>query len=859
MKKDILLTLGLEHIQPEMHALFGHKATQLAALIHTNKYLVPNGFCLSTECFQNTFHENREYQKFFHEIRLLSRDQSEERNVLAEKLRTCILDGPIPSPIEEAVHMELCKFDRQQAFAIRSSGTAEDLPAASFAGQYDSFLNVRGETQVLQHIRRCWASLFSERAVAYRQQNDFSQNEVGMAVLVQCMVSSKASGVIFTADPITSQRNVFSIDAGFGLGESFVSGTVSADNYRIKNGEITHKKMARKAQSIFGKNAGGTTYKNLHKTAQETQTLSDEEILQLAEIGQSVAQFFGTPQDIEWSLHDAKFYILQSRPITTLYPVPETSDTEKHVYVSVGHQQMMTDAMKPLGLSLWQLVALRPMYEAGSRLFVDVAPLLATANGQKMLLHSMGHHDPLIQDALSSLLNRGDFIPQMPELAENMPINTKAPEEIDPTLVQNLIAKNEQEINDLKQVISTKSGPALVEFIYEDIQNLKKSLVAPENTQAIGASMQAANWLNQKMQLELNEVHAADTLSQAVPYNVTAEMGLALLDVADCIRPYPKLVEHLQKQAGDNFMDELDHFEGGEKVREEIEHFLLKYGMRCPGEIDITNTRWAEKPEHLLPILLSNIRNFSSGEAKRRLAQGKREAQQKELDLLARLAQLPNGKEKAIETQRVIRILRQFAGYREYPKYAIVSRLFLYKKALLKELQTLFSRQEDLYYLRFEELSECLRSKKWDYQLIAHRQEQHKIHEKLQVPRVMTSDGEIIRGTYKRDKIPANAFIGLPVSSGIVEGTARVIHRMENAELKENDILVTRFTDPSWTPLFVAIRGLITEVGGLMTHGSVIAREYGLPAIVGVDKATERIKDGQRIRLNGTEGYIEIL
>lgn len=236
----------------------------------------------------------------------------------------------------------------------------------------------------------------------------------------------------------------------------------------------------------------------------------------------------------------------------------------------------------------------------------------------------------------------------------------------------------------------------------------------------------------------------------------------------------------------------------------------------------------------------------------------------KEQELLGRLKQLPDGEQKAEETKRVISLIRNFSGYREYPKYGMINRYFVYKQALLKEARQLvqasvIDEKEDIYYLTFEELRQVVRTNKLDYPIISQRKDEYKFYEKLTPPRVITSDGEIIAGAYKRENLPAEAIVGLAVSSGVIEGRARVILHMEDADLEEGDVLITPFTDPSWTPLFVSIKGLVTEVGGLMTHGAVIAREYGLPAVVGVENATKLIKDGQRIRVNGTEGYIEIL
>jgi phosphoenolpyruvate synthase/pyruvate phosphate dikinase len=262
-------------------------------------------------------------------------------------------------------------------------------------------------------------------------------------------------------------------------------------------------------------------------------------------------------------------------------------------------------------------------------------------------------------------------------------------------------------------------------------------------------------------------------------------------------------------------------------------------------------------------MILRNIKNFEPHAGIRKFEQGRQEALKKEQALFDRLKQLPDGKRKARETKRMISLIRNFIGYREYPKYGMVHRYFVYKQALLKEAEQLVQanvlhEKEDIYSLTFEELREVVRTKKLDYQIISKRKDEYTFYEKLTPPRVLTSDGEIIAGEYKREHLPAEALVGLPVSSGVIEGRARVILHMEDADLEDGDIVVTSFTDPSWTPLFVSIKGLVTEVGGLMTHGAVIAREYGLPAVVGVESATKLIKDGQRIRVNGTEGYVEI-
>jgi rifampicin phosphotransferase len=286
--------------------------------------------------------------------------------------------------------------------------------------------------------------------------------------------------------------------------------------------------------------------------------------------------------------------------------------------------------------------------------------------------------------------------------------------------------------------------------------------------------------------------------------------------------------------------------------------------MRCVGEIDITRPRWREHPATLVPVILGNVKNLEPGASERRFEHGQREARDKELELLGRLRALPGGELKAQEAKRMIDRVRTFIGYREYPKYVIVSRYYLYKQALLGEAERLrrsdvLREKEDIFFLTFQELHDVVRTGQVDHELIRRRRDAFTSYEALTPPRVLTSDGEAVAGAYRRHDLPTGALIGQPVSAGTIEGRARVIRDMAQADLEPGDILVTAHTDPSWSPLFVAVAGLVTEVGGLMTHGAVIAREYGLPALVGVERATQLIQDGQRIRLNATAGYVEIL
>jgi len=858
--------LDFQEIDQTQVAVVGGKGAHLGELSRIEGLRVPAGFCVTTDAFQRIMAETPSIDDRLDRLSRLKPDDREAIRALSAEIRRTLEGIAIPDDLAAAITRPLARLGEQAACAVRSSATAEDLPTASFAGQQDTYLNVVGPSAILQHVSRCWASLFTERAVTYRLRNGFDHRKVHMAVVVQQMVFPQAAGILFTADPVTSNRKIAAVETSFGLGEALVSGLVNADVYKVRDGEVVAKAVGAKQRAIYASPAGGTQEQAIEPERQEQPALTDAQVVRLAQLGRRIEAHFGRPQDIEWCLVDDEFQIVQSRPITTLFPIPAAGDRENHVYVSVGHGQMMTEAMRPLGVSVWQLTAMAPMHEAGGRLFVDVTQRLASPTTRVGLLEVMGRGDPLIGDALQTILERGDFLPSLPDEGPGGPPVGGAPAQIDtdPAIVAELIERNRVSIAALKRDIQTTSGSALFDFILADIQELKRILFDPRSHQVFMTAMEATWWLNEHLQAWLGEKNAADTLTQSVPHNVTSEMGLALLAVADAIRPYPDVVAFLQHVEDEGFLDELPTLTGGREAQEAIRAYLEKYGMRCVGEIDITRPRWSERPTMLVPMILGNIKNFEPGAGERRFEQGRQEAWKKEQELLERLRALPDGERKAAEAKRMIDRVRTFIGYREYPKYGMVSRYFVYKQALLEEAERLVQahvlrEKEDTFYLTFQELHDVVRTNQVDDQLIRQRKDAFRSYQALTPPRVLTSDGEVVAGSYRRDDLPAGALVGLPVSAGIVEGRARVVLDMAEADLEAGDILVTAYTDPSWTPLFVAIGGLVTEVGGLMTHGAVIAREYGLPAVVGVEHATRLIRDGQRIRVHGTDGYVEIL
>ncbi|MFD6224207.1 rifamycin-inactivating phosphotransferase [Nocardia asteroides] len=862
--------LDFDEIDRTRIGAVGGKGANLGELSRIDGVPVPAGFCVTTDVYARVV-EQAAIGDLLGELSQLAPEDLTAVAAVSARIRRAIEDTALPDDVAAAIRAAHARLGADAAYAVRSSATAEDLPTASFAGQQDTYLNVVGAERILAHVRRCLASLFTDRAVGYRMRNGFGHRQIRMGVVVQRMVFPQAAGVLVTADPLTGDRTVVSVDASFGLGEALVSGLVNADVYRVRHGAITDRTVATKKLAVEPLASGGTETREIDPERRNERVLTDEQVLRLAALGRRIEAHFGSPQDIEWCLDGADFRIVQSRPITTLFPIPEAADTENRVYVSVGHQQMMTDAMTPLGISVWQLTSRAPMRTAGGRLFVDVTAMLSTPSGRDQVVGALGKSDPLIGDALRTVLDRDGFVRTVPDPAAGAAPAAPAPAPLaaDPDLVATLIADSEKSLATLRHDIETVTGPALLDFLRTDIQGeFRRVLFAPRSLQAITSGMDAAFWIDDILGAWLGVRNAADALTQSVPHNVTSEMGLALLDVADAIRPHPEVVAYLRRveDTGDtaHFLDELADRPGGPAARAALETFLDRYGMRCAGEIDITRPRWSEEPATLVPTILGNIRHFAPGEAARRFEDGRRRALEQAHDLVERVRALPDGARKAEETERAIERIRVFTGYREYPKYGMVNRYFVYKQALLREAARLVAagvvdEPQDIYYLTFDELDELVRTHERRDDLLRARKDEFRAHQALTPPRVLTSDGEMITGTYRRDGLPAGALPGMPVSAGVVEGRARVVTDLGQADLAPGDILVTAFTDPSWTPLFVAVAGLVTEVGGLMTHGAVIAREYGLPAVVGVERATSLIRDGQRIRVHGSDGYIEVL
>ena len=864
--------------------LAGGKGANLGELFN-NEFPVPSGFCITTDAYKLIV-KDEELRELIKKLKNLKTDDIESIASIGSEIRNKIKGLPVSEAVKIAVYGALNNIGADDFYAVRSSATAEDLPGTSFAGQQDTCLNIKGYENLMAAVQDCWASLFTDRAISYRIKNGFDHEHVALSVVIQKMILSEASGIMFTADPITGNRNILNIDAGFGLGEALVSGLVTPDFYQVSDSMIVNKQISRKEIGIFPEETGGTLKRNIEAGEKDRQVLSDGQITELAEIGSNIQKLFGSPQDIEWALYKGVFYILQSRPVTSLYPVPTPRDNGKHVFFSFGHLQMMTNAMKPLALSIFETTrifdkpksndSISVQYDAGGRLFLDLSYFLNIKQIKRKIPGVLKYVDEQACLSIQELINRGDVF------ADNEKFKKKALRFLIPVLEKiglNIYLRN-----------SDKTKIRAKKFFDSTYEKWEKDINSSHNVE----KMKKIRWYVRGMlnylfsnaiqypapgivvmpkikkictecfgEAKMQELTAK--LNMSLENNVTSEMMMKIYDIAELARNNKMLLAVLKETNNEKFWNDIERVQDSERFVEELKKFMSKYGMRCAGEIDITVKRWRDTPAELVPFIISHIQTSKVNEHHEKFEEGRLAAENAKTEIILGVKN-KLGKAEAKKIEKYIKVYRNLMGFRESPKYFIIKFFGLIRETVMEEAvkleeENVLLDKEDVFYFSLDEIIEILIG---NYngdikETVVKRKAEYKTYLKMTPPRVMTSDGEIITGKLKNSKAPDGALNGTAASAGIIEGIAKVVLKVSEADLKEGEILVAPFTDPAWTPLFNSAKALVTEVGGMMTHGSVIAREYGIPAVVGVNDAVKIIKTGDRIRVNGTEGYVEIL
>ncbi|WP_326718416.1 phosphoenolpyruvate synthase [Streptomyces sp. NBC_00243] len=876
--------IPLSELGSDSIALAGGKGASLGVLNRAGMP-VPDGFCVTTRAFARFIAGCEDLDKFYIRLDQLDPDDLAAIARVGVELRGQLGELPMPDDVRADVLDAWRGSGEGHFYAVRSSATAEDLADASFAGQQDTYLNIGGQDQLLDSVRRCWVSLFTDRAIGYRARLGFRHQEVELAVVVQRMVLPEAAGVMFTADPVSGHRHTIVVNAARGLGEAVVSGLVNPDLYRIEANGTVQKSIADKRLAVRPLPSGGVVEQDVPEAERRTQALSDQAIEELVALGRRIQDHFGAPQDIEWAFADGRIHVLQSRPITSLFPLPEPpGDRRLRVYFSFGHQQVMTDAIKPLGISVlrtfFPLGKRRPNGEstqqvvAGSRLFFDYTEPLHSPLSRRLLARAVGSMDKRVGEAVLQVAASEKFREhQRFNLSREFAINVFVARTV-ARIVADLcwvgMETKQSELDAFAKRTLAKSraeteggrGANAIARVQRDLQTVGLgiyfNLTLPQ-----GAAMAARRLIVRLAEDWLGDVRDVAELDKSLPGNVATEMALAIGDLADLVRGRPALLAFLESPPEPFTMRSLDALPSGAAFRQALEGFIDRYGMRCPGEIDITRVRWSDKPEQLFAGIVANARTGRVGEHRARFLAAQRQTEEAIGVLLDRIRATRRGRPRAAVMARLINVYRTTMGLREHQKFLTVSLWDIYRRVIHQEAQALttagiLDSPADADFVSLDELRRLVDGEvPADLaELLVARRTEYEGHRSLTPPRLFTSEGELVTRAHAAHH-KKGVLVGAPVSAGVCEGRARVILRPQDARLEDGDILVARFTDPAWTPLFSTVRGIVLEVGGLMTHGAVVARELGIPSVVGIDDATRLIKDGTRIRVDGTLGTVE--
>ncbi|MFD9870828.1 PEP/pyruvate-binding domain-containing protein [Streptomyces niveus] len=794
--------LELSVIDPEQRELVGGKAAGLAALIRLGER-VPDGFCVTTEAH--------------------SRGEVPRAGVLAAYER--LGAGPV---------------------AVRSSATAEDLPDASFAGQQDTFLAVEGGDDVLAAIRACWDSLHSERATAYREAAGIAHDTVRMAVVVQRMVDAEVAGVLFTANPLTGSRSECVVDAAPGLGTAVVDGAAAADHYVLD----------------------GTA-------PEERGCLTPARSNELREVGERLRSRLGAPQDVEWAYdQDGTLWLLQSRPITTLFPAPPAPTASDRpgprLYVEFGHVQGMLQPVTPVGMStLKEMLAgmlasfgmTVDIVDIGGRLYGDLTDAMRDPVTRRRLVRLMAvDFGPRAQAVVEHLLDDPRFAPVRGKRRRNTAALGTAPKAV-------------------VGILGALARPAAARArVFGTIERLgRQPVVDPstaaellplvEETERSDTGVEAITWpvvtgilVAAVLPTLLKDIASDDeirTVLGGMPHNVTIEMDLALWQVARRAAPYRELLLGTSP-------DELAaaHL-AGELPDIGLTAFLGTYGHRCAAEVDAGVPRWSEAPAPVFAALANYLRVTDPDQGPDRRFE--RAAARAEL-MLAELVRRAR-RERPVRGRLAgffLRRARELGGLREAGKFAGLYALRDRRRRLLligAELRAkgLLERADDIRFLTLPELRTVVDGGDDPRRTVAERKS-HYARElrRRTVPVALLSDGTDVETLLPARTSDSRTLTGTGAATGRARGPARVVRDPADAYVEPGEILVAPTSDPGWTPLFLTAGGLVTETGAVMAHGPTVAREYGIPAVICVAGATDRIRTGQMITVDGAAGTVTL-
>lgn len=883
------LALDLKEAGSAPLGLVGGKALNLGRLLAAG-FPVPSGFCLTTGAYElaapaglgaiaaqlDSPPDGTAPQG--------EATRSDAVQNYAQSARELIAASPVPPEVAAALRTAYAALGDapgdEPAVAVRSSATAEDLPFASFAGQQDSYLNVVGAEAVIDSVRQCWASLWSERAVAYRSANGISHRSVGLAVVVQRFVDAASAGVLFTANPVTGTRTETVIDASPGPGQAVVSGAVNPEHFVLDTATAW----------VLHRTPGGPE-------AGRQPGLSDAQLSRLTSTGDAVQHLLGAPQDVEWLIDAAgKLWLTQSRPITTLYPLEDPLSKDPaamaaadgtRVYLCGTLLQGLTRPLTPLGLSVlgrarngkgaWKYVT------PGLRMYVDLTPAMRSRIGRRYLLRILPLADgrsaalfpALLEDPRFRVTQRSRKYPPAAKRARTASADAGAPGGLRPML---------------------KLLPALIRAAFRPAAELRRAkaygtrleteLSLPDSATAFQRLDFAEHSMNQSVEgliqatlpgpaagyimlagarrllRGIAQPRELEAVLRGLPHNVTTEMDLELWNLAAAVGRDPAsrgaFLQHSPHELA-------RRFRAGAlppPAQSGVRAFLARYGHRAVAEIDLGMPRWAEEPDHILGMITNYLQVEDPGQAPDRQFQRAAEhAEARIRGLVERAA--ARGRWRARLVRLCLRRARELSGLRELPKFYVVKILAEMHRQLARVGADLartgsIADRDDVFFLDFDEIRVGLRGADLRT-LVADRRQLYDLElRRRHIPRLLLSDGTDFEAVVMARSPAGGGLSGTPASAGSATGKVRVILDPVGARLEPGEILVAPSTDPGWTPLFMTAGALVMEMGGVISHGAVVAREYGIPAVVGLPDATMRLHTGQIVTVDGSAGTVTV-
>ncbi|MHC4624362.1 MAG: PEP/pyruvate-binding domain-containing protein [Planctomycetota bacterium] len=878
----------------QLHAVTGNdessvgaKALSLARMSRIS-LPVPAGFSVTGFAYREHINHRDILVRIEAAVKKLENAKPENRQEILRRIRRAIVEAPMLDGLSEQIanHYKLLGDAR---VAVRSSATAEDLPGHSFAGLYETYLGVADLENCIEAVKKCWASLWAERAYEYRQKNCFDHLNVNMAVIVQSLIPAEASGVIFTADPATGRKDRIVIEACFGLGNTLVSGKVTPDRFVINKKTlkvISQNVSEKKIESVLDE-SGSVQEQTVPPDRASTCSIGKSAARKLAKLAKKVEAEFSCPQDIEWALRGRKIYLLQSRPITAL--PPEQSWQDRQIWCSIPAREVLPNVVTPIMLSIIQAFeddligpSLRmlcidhgghPLYGliAGRLYFnlstwasmIDSLPGVRRYDFRKLA----GSHRGLLQ-ALETLENTTDddlpqtkfsrlrFIAKSPLIIIGMLANT-------PGKGRSILAKISSESEKWTHMdLPNSSTEEIVKYYRDIITDFRRPICHMRymlTTFVILPILHVAceRWLGDDGSCAGKLLAGLGEMDDAV-----AGLDLWRLAVAADTRPEVKNLI-LSNYDWDAIEPELSQTDSGKEFLERWREFMDRHGHHCLAELELYNPRWAETPDYILKLVrgyICQIGRIDPIQNYNKLRQHRRQLEQQ------CRRKLRNPIKRAIFNFLLVRS-QQGSIFRENAKSQVIKLLTVMRRMLLEIGRKLHDEgvlrnKDDIFFLRLEELESVVHGKAdfdTDRVVTARRAEYDK--NKATVP------PDVVFGKFDAEKCTPDVIdadvktlTGLAVSPGVVTGKARVILRADSdQQVLAGEILIAPFTDPGWTPYFVPAAAVVMDQGGLLSHGSIIAREYGIPAVVNVGSATRIIKTGQTIHVDADRGLVRIL